>query len=164
MEVQMRKVLMACAIVAWVAVGPGYEARPGQDLLPSGGPIVPVHKTEVGVASWYGEQFQGSETASGERFDEGKLTAAHRRLPLGTKVKVTNLRNRRSVVLRINDRGPHVSGRLLDVSLAAAQRLGFRGAGKAPVRIRVVSFPRGYVARGIRPSRLPGGDCVRPIG
>jgi rare lipoprotein A len=158
----MKRVLLGCIVAAWVAICPKYQARPGQEKLRSDAPAVPIHKTEVGVASWYGPDFQGSETASGERFDMKKLTAAHPRLPLGTRIKVTNLRNLRSIVVRVNDRGPHVAGRLLDVSWAAAQRLGFQRAGKTVVRIRVVSYPRRYIARGIKASRL-SSDCVRPV-
>lgn len=95
-----------------------------------------------GVASWYGEEFQGNPTASGEPYDMNQLTAAHRELPLGTQIRVTNLRNRRSLVLRITDRGPFIPGRLLDVSRAAARLLGFAYAGKARVRIQVLQFPK----------------------
>ncbi len=95
-----------------------------------------------GLASWYGEQFEGSETASGEPYDMNALTAAHRDLPLGTQIRVTNLRNHRSLVLRVNDRGPFVPGRLLDVSHAAARLLGFSGRGVARVRIQIVRLPR----------------------
>ncbi|MGH9359657.1 MAG: septal ring lytic transglycosylase RlpA family protein [Terriglobia bacterium] len=95
-----------------------------------------------GVASWYGEEFQGDPTASGEAFNMNALTAAHRNLPLGTEIKVTNLRNHRSLVLRVNDRGPFIPGRMLDVSRAAARRLGFAGRGLAPIRIDVVKLPK----------------------
>src|ERR1043165_9150614 len=75
----------------------------------------PPGSVQVGVASWYGDEFQGGRTASGERFDAGELSAAHPTLPLGTRARVTNLGNGRSVVVRINDRGPFVRGRVLDV-------------------------------------------------
>ncbi|HYV31578.1 MAG TPA: septal ring lytic transglycosylase RlpA family protein [Candidatus Binatia bacterium] len=104
-------------------------------------------RQEVGLASWYGQELQGSATTSGEPFDMNALTAAHRKLPLGTRITVTNLTNHRSVVLRVNDRGPNVAGRLLDVSKAAAERLGFRGAGIAKVRVIPLSYPRWYLAR-----------------
>jgi rare lipoprotein A len=93
---------------------------------------------QVGVASWYGEQFQGKETASGEPFDMEDFTAAHLTLPLGTYVKVTNLRNGRSVVVRINDRGPVVDGRIIDVSYNAARSLGFKDKGLQRVRLDLV--------------------------
>ena len=91
-----------------------------------------------GRASWYGPGFHGRKTASGERFNMNAMTAAHRSLPFGTKVRVTNKRNGRSVVVRINDRGPYSGGRILDVSKAAASRLGLIATGTAPVTLRVV--------------------------
>ena len=94
---------------------------------------------QVGTASWYGEQFQGKTTASGEPFDMRDFTAAHPTLPLGTYVKVTNLRNGRAVVVRINDRGPVVDGRIIDVSYNAAQALGFKDRGVQTVRLDVHS-------------------------
>ena len=80
---------------------------------------------QIGVASWYGKQFHGKTTANGEPFDMFELTAAHRKLPLGTYVKVTNLRNGKWIVVRVNDRGPYVNGRIIDVSYGAARMLGF---------------------------------------
>ncbi|TBU89499.1 septal ring lytic transglycosylase RlpA family protein [Phytopseudomonas dryadis] len=88
-----------------------------------------------GKASYYGKAHHGNKTASGERFDQNALTAAHRTLPFGTRVKVTNLNNNRSVVLRINDRGPFTRGRIIDVSYKAAEALGMLRAGVAPVRV-----------------------------
>jgi len=92
----------------------------------------------VGVASWYGAHWQGRKTASGTRFDVRKLTAAHRSLPLNSHVRVTNLENGQSVVVLINDRGPYVDGRDIDLSTAAARHLGMIKEGIAPVRIEVV--------------------------
>lgn len=90
---------------------------------------------QVGLASWYGPGFHGRLTASGERFDQNELTAAHRKLPLGTEVRVTNLENGRSIVVQINDRGPYVEGRVIDLSKAAARRLGMVEDGVAKVRV-----------------------------
>lgn len=90
---------------------------------------------ESGLASWYGPGFQGRLTASGERFDTGKLTAAHKSLPFGTLVRVTNLENGKSVVVRINDRGPFVAGRIIDLSRAAAQQIQMLDSGTARVEI-----------------------------
>ena len=90
---------------------------------------------QVGTASWYGEQFQGKQTASGEPFDMRDFTAAHPSLPLGTFVKVTNLRNGKVVVVRINDRGPVVDGRIIDLSYNAARALGFQALGLQNVRL-----------------------------
>lgn len=94
---------------------------------------------QVGTASWYGEYFVGKPTASGEPYDMNELTAAHPTLPLGTLVRVTNLKNRRSVILRINDRGPVVEGRIIDVSYGAARVLKFQKQGLQRVRIDVVA-------------------------
>ena len=92
---------------------------------------------QVGLASWYGQRHQGRRTASGERFTRGQLTAAHRSLPLGTKVKVTNLRTKQHVVVKINDRGPYGGGksRIIDLSEAAAKRIGMRERGTEWVQV-----------------------------
>lgn len=103
--------------------------------------VVAYRTVEYGVASWYGPGFRNRPTASGVPFDDTKLTAAHRTLPLGTRVKVTNLKNGRSVVVKVTDRGPWVRGRLIDLSRAAADRLGFRHRGVAPVRVAVLHKP-----------------------
>ncbi len=95
--------------------------------------------TEYGKASWYGSD-QGIQTSSGERFDASALTAAHRRLPFGTIVRVTNRENGRSVEVRINDRGPWCGGRIIDVSSAAADVLQMKRAGIVPVEIEVVKL------------------------
>jgi rare lipoprotein A len=95
-------------------------------------------KTMVGEASWYGKAFHGRTTASGEEYDMFQLTAAHKSLPLGTYVKVTNLRNGKWAVLKVNDRGPYVGDRILDVSYGAAQVLNFRGRGVEKVKIEVI--------------------------
>jgi rare lipoprotein A len=91
-----------------------------------------------GKASWYGPGFHGRRTANGERFNTWAYTAAHRSLPFGTKVRVTNLRNNQAVVVRINDRGPYVGGRVIDLSKAAAQAIGMVRSGTAPVRIEIL--------------------------
>jgi peptidoglycan lytic transglycosylase len=93
---------------------------------------------QTGTASWYGQAHHGKKTASGEVFDMNALTAAHRTLPLGTRVLVTNLGNGRAVQVRINDRGPSVAGRIIDVSYAAARALGAVGDGVFRVRIAVL--------------------------
>ena len=95
---------------------------------------------QVGLASWYGKHHEGRKTASGERFSREQLTAAHRSLPLGTKVKVTNLRTGQHVVVRINDRGPYGGGkhRLIDLSEAAAKRIGLTQRGMERVQIVMV--------------------------
>lgn len=97
-----------------------------------------VRPYQVGTASWYGEDFEGKATASGEPYNMFDMTAAHPSLPLGTYVKVTNLHNRRAVVVRINDRGPVVPGRIIDVSYGAAKALNFQARGVQRVRLDVV--------------------------
>jgi rare lipoprotein A len=92
--------------------------------------------TETGKASFYADKFQGRTTASGEKFKQEKLTAAHRTLPFGTKVKVVNLANGRSVKVTINDRGPFAPGRIIDVSKKAARKLGMVDAGVASIEIK----------------------------
>ena len=102
------------------------------------------HKSQpyqVGTASWYGDFFQGKPTASGEPFDMHDFTAAHPSLPLGTFVRVTNLRNGKVAVVRINDRGPVVDGRVIDVSYNAARALGFKERGLQKVRLDIFQPP-----------------------
>jgi rare lipoprotein A len=91
-----------------------------------------------GTASYYGRELAGNRTASGERFNPNDLTAAHRTLPLGTRLRVTNVANGRSVIVRVNDRGPFVGRRLIDVSLGAAREIHMIGAGTAQVRLELV--------------------------
>ncbi len=102
---------------------------------------------ETGYASWYGKDFHGKLTANGEVYNMNALTAAHKTLPMPSYVKVTNLDNNRSIILRVNDRGPFVAGRLIDVSRRGAQLLGFQKQGVTRVRIQA-SDERGRVARG----------------
>jgi len=104
-------------------------------------PAVSEPSLEEGMASWYGgdDGFEGKPTASGEIYDSSLLTAAHRELPLGTMVEVTNVENGKSVEVRINDRGPFARGRILDLSQEAARRLDLIGPGSGRVRLRVIS-------------------------
>lgn len=97
---------------------------------------------QVGTASWYGDYFQGRPTASGEPYDMYDLTAAHPTLPLGTMVRVTNLHNGRAVVVRVNDRGPVVPGRIIDLSYNTARVLDFKAQGLQRVRLDVVQEPQ----------------------
>jgi rare lipoprotein A len=97
-------------------------------------------EVEEGTASYYADEFNGRKTSNGEVFDMNDLTAAHRSLPFQTRVKVTNLNNGQSVTVRINDRGPFVEGRIIDLSLAGAKAIGMVGTGTAPVRLEVVEF------------------------
>ena len=113
--------------------------------------------TEDGMASWYGgdDGFEGKPTASGEIYDSSKMTAAHRDLPLGTTVRVTNLDNGKAVDVRINDRGPFVHGRVIDLSQEAARRLDLIGPGVGPVRIVIV-------APGVAPTPVPSSVAEGP--
>jgi rare lipoprotein A len=104
-------------------------------LVRPSGPTLRTGRAELGNASWYGKRHQGKRTASGERYDEYAMTAAHPTLPFGTRLSVTNLENRRSVIVRVNDRGPYVDGRVIDLSLAAARALGITEDGVARVRL-----------------------------
>lgn len=94
--------------------------------------------TQVGAASWYGSKYHGRKTSSGERYNKNEMTAAHKTLPFGTMVRVTNPANDHSVILRINDRGPFVGKRIIDVSEAAARKLGMHSAGVATVKVEVL--------------------------
>jgi rare lipoprotein A len=137
----LRSIVMGCAIAALMALSARSEARPPElKVLQQPNPVVAT-ETQVGVASWYGADFQGLPTASGAPFNMKDMTCAHRYLPLGTRIMVTNLRNSRKLILEVTDRGPYVGKRVLDVSMGAAKRLGFLGAGLTPVRIQVVSYP-----------------------
>ena len=101
-------------------------------------PIQIAHQALRGQASWYGPKFHGRRTANGEIFNSNALTAAHRSLPFGTKVKVTNMSNGRSVVVRINDRGPFTKGRIIDLSAGAARVLNMINSGVAPVQLEIL--------------------------
>jgi peptidoglycan lytic transglycosylase len=124
---------------AWVVVQPGRKHR--------------IKPYQVGLASWYGKYFDGKPTASGEPYDMHDLTAAHPTLPLGTFVKVTNLRNGRSIVVRVNDRGPVVDGRIIDLSYNAAKAIEMRGRGVQRVRLDLV--PTQIVAMSAQTTSLP---------
>lgn len=93
---------------------------------------------ERGQASFYADRYQSRKTASGERYDHGKRTAAHKTLPFGTRVKVTNTKNNKTVVVKINDRGPFVKGRIIDLSKSAFSRIGNTSAGILPVTLEVI--------------------------
>ncbi|MGL5035257.1 MAG: septal ring lytic transglycosylase RlpA family protein, partial [Microcystaceae cyanobacterium] len=116
---------------------------PGNSALSQ--PNVGIQETTVrqrvrsGIASWYGPGFHGRRTANGERYNQNSLTAAHKTLPFGTQVLVTNLHTGRSVMVRINDRGPFIRGRVIDLSAGAAKVIGVYGRGTAPVALEIVS-------------------------
>ena len=120
---------LALLVAAGCSHAPRPDAAPGSRL------------EETGVASFYGREFEGRRTASGERYRATELTAAHRTLPFGTVLRVTHLRSGRSVEVRVNDRGPHRKGRIVDLSRRAAEALGMIGPGLARVRIEVLALP-----------------------
>ena len=111
-------------------------------------PLYAIGWAETGIASWYGEPFHGRNTAAGGTYDMDGLSAAHQTIPFGTRIRVDNLDNGRSIELAVNDRGPFVRGRILDVSRAAARALGMIGPGTARVRITVIEAANAVSARG----------------
>lgn len=122
-----RPLLITATLLALAATVPADSARAGA-----------VESVQTGVASFYASFFHGRKTANGERYDEGALTAAHRTLPFGTRVRVTNLDNQKTLLLRINDRGPFIGNRIIDLSRAAAHGLGFIQKGLARVKVEVL--------------------------
>ena len=140
---------LACIVASLgAAQGPNIsEATPTPNRSIRGKPEVrkQASKTkpyQVGTASWYGHNFQGKPTASGEPYEMYDMTAAHLTLPMGSYVRVTNLRNGREVIVRVNDRGPIVPGRIIDLSYGAAQALQFRQKGLQRVRLDLVNPPQ----------------------
>lgn len=121
----------------------GGKRKPVQPPVPATlGPDETEISSELeGVASFYGDPHQGRHTASGEIFDKHALTAAHRTLPFNTRVRVLNLENHRNVVVRINDRGPFIAGRIIDLSEEAGRQIGLAGPGTARVRLQILSSP-----------------------
>ncbi|WP_457560850.1 septal ring lytic transglycosylase RlpA family protein [Caminibacter sp.] len=111
---------------------------------------VPIGWTQEGIASWYGPDFHGKYTSNGEVYNMYAYTAAHKTLPMNTIVKVTNLNNGKSVIVRINDRGPFVKGRIIDLSYAAGKKIGLDVTGTAPVKITVIGFKGKNYVNGYR--------------
>jgi peptidoglycan lytic transglycosylase len=134
-------VAMAMTLAACATPGGVKPPVPEVSTPPTQPPQTPPPQVTTGTASWYGKAHNGRPTASGEIYDMNDLTAAHRSLPLGTRVLVTNLRNGRSVEVRVNDRGPVDRDRIIDLSYAAAVELDAIGDGAVPVRLRVLSPP-----------------------
>ncbi|MCZ8292709.1 MAG: septal ring lytic transglycosylase RlpA family protein [Hylemonella sp.] len=123
-----------CAVVLLALAGCSSAPKSGS----GGGASAASGHSETGQASYYGNEFHGRKTANGELFDQAKLTAAHRTLPFGTRLKVTNTQTGKSVQVRVNDRGPFVKGRIIDLSSSAFKAIASINAGVAPVRIQVV--------------------------
>jgi rare lipoprotein A len=139
MNERWRVLLGAFLLLVGACAAPQLRPRAWED--PSG---------EIGLASWYGVPYHGRRTSSGEVYDMYQLTAAHRDIPLGSWVEVTSLSNARSLTVRINDRGPFVEGRIIDLSYAAASLLGIIGPGVDRVRVRLSHSPQG----GVGPARF----------
>lgn len=120
------------SLLAVILLSAGVEAKAGAS----------VGQTQSGIASYYHDRFQGRKTASGARYNKNALSAAHKTLPLGTKVEVTDARTGKRVVVRINDRGPFVKGRVIDLSRAAARKIGLIKKGLTRVKVKVLSLPK----------------------
>ena len=146
-----RKFLLTPFLLILASCSP-YPSRVGSDF-----------KSQVGYASWYGSDFHGRATASGEVYDMHAMTAAHRILPFGTVVVVTNLENNREIKVIVNDRGPFVRGRIIDLSYGAAKGIGMAEAGLAKVRIEPVGRDTGYI-RHVKVSGDVEGPYVVQIG
>jgi rare lipoprotein A len=132
MNGRRQAIVLVFLLLVAACAAPGLRPRPWEDL--SG---------ETGLASWYGVPYHGRRTSSGEVYDMYQVSAAHREIPLGSWVEVTNLTNGRSLTVRINDRGPFVEGRIIDLSYAAASLLGVTGPGVVPVKVRLSQPPPG---------------------
>jgi rare lipoprotein A len=130
-----------CAHRTYAPQAPAPAPLPQPSAPSAPQPAIPGQYVEEGVASWYGVPFDGHRTSSGEIYDMHAFTAAHRTLPFGSMVRVTNLRNGMQTEVRINDRGPFVANRIIDLSLSAAQAIGMVGPGTAPVRLEAISGP-----------------------
>lgn len=125
---------------------------------------VSVGDTQKGIASWYGPNFHGKKTSNGETYDMNAMTAAHKTYPMNTMVKVTNTNSGENAVVRINDRGPFVSGRIIDLSKTAAQKLGVFAKGTAPVKLEVVGFSGTMIAKNSPKATIVGGNFMVQIG
>ncbi len=141
----------------WILLCMVAVMLPACTCLPKGQADLDVGMKERGIASWYGEDFHGWVTASGEIYDMESLSGAHRTLPLGTVVRVTNVENGKQTRVRINDRGPYVNGRILDLSYAAARKLGMAEGGLSAVSLEVVG-DHGF------PASLEGRDGLAVLG
>ena len=142
----MSKIFILILLFFSCVVSPRYTSSSGKSntvkvkQYKNSKPSTNNKKSLKGISSWYGPNFHGKLTANGEVYDMYGVTAAHKTLPLNTVVRVTNLENSRSIILRINDRGPYVGNRILDCSMGAAKKLGFYTAGTAMVKIEVIEF------------------------
>ncbi len=129
----LRQIALMLIMMIFVGASPALSAKETRHHHSS------ANNSNIGMASFYAAKFNGRRTASGETFDNRAMTAAHRSLPFGTQVKVTNVRNGRSVVVRVNDRGPYAKGRIIDLTKAAAKKIGISHAGTARVKLEILS-------------------------
>jgi len=132
---------IGAVLVLVLGVAGAQTATPVDHLKTAPAKAPHHHWYQFGVASWYGKFFQGKTTASGQPYNEDAMTCAHRSLPLGSVLRVTNLRNDKSVVVTVNDRGPVPENRVIDLSYAAARTLGFSQRGIAPVKVELLAAP-----------------------
>ena len=143
--------LFITGLILLAALSSGCGRKKHSSSSPSHTPIAP---TELGIASWYGHPYHGRQAANGEIYDMEKPTAAHRTLPFGTWVRVTNLANGKTTDVRITDRGPFIAGRIIDVSHAAAREIELIGPGIAQVRLAIISAPASAVLAAVQPPAL----------
>lgn len=147
----MACILVLCMFASCVKHSPPPRTKPGMPRPYSiaGKWYHPIPNargfSQKGLASWYGEDFHGKKTANGEIYDMHAMTAAHKTLPLGTWVRVCNLENRKCTTVRVNDRGPFVRGRIIDLSYSAAKKIGVVGPGTARVRVKAMAPPKNAV-------------------
>lgn len=134
----VRKIPVILVLIAAVLLTPSGGCLKRRESAAVGAGTRIKGKAEVGLASYYGVEAHGGSTASGETFDMYGMTAAHKTIPLGAEVKVTNLENGKSVVVRVNDRGPFVEGRIIDLSYAAAKKIGMLDKGVVQVKLEVL--------------------------
>jgi rare lipoprotein A len=156
----IRTLLQCCLITSLVASCTSRSATPP----PAAPSPVPSPRIQYGLASWYGRERHGWRTASGELFDSNQLVAAHRTAPFGTYALVTNLANGRTVQVRINDRGPAVAGRLVDLSYAAARQLGMVHAGVTHVKVEFLAAPLPGYPRSQENLPEPNEDLLHAVG
>ena len=151
----MRRAVLSIVVMGVLLFGCGEKKRvraAAPPAAPAG--AAALYSGETGIASWYGHPYHGRHAASGEVYDMEKLTAAHRTLPFGVQMRVHNLTNDKTVDVRINDRGPFVDGRIIDLSRAAARAIGMLGPGTARVRLEMLSSP----------SAMPPGAFAVQVG
>ena len=144
----MNKIFILFLLLSSCTVSPRYNADSNKSLSPktkkyNNPKSTTNNQTLKGISSWYGPNFHGKLTANGEIFDMYGTTAAHKTLPLNSIVRVTNLENYKSMILKINDRGPYVGDRILDCSFGAAKKLGFDKQGTTAVKIEIIEFGDG---------------------